>query len=135
MFKCDKCDKPFKHQTNVYRHKKESCVFLCPGTLIKVDEEKPKIPKLILKRFADIWFIRSSQSKASICARKNKSEYYKFLELKMENLDDCPICFETIEKKGVSQPNLCKHQFCLKCLFEWTKTNETCPMLENFIMQ
>lgn len=51
--------------------------------------------------------------------------------LNHENVQDgCSICLETINEP--TQPNLCNHVFCLKCIYEWTLTNETCPLCRHF---
>lgn len=42
MFKCSECNKCFKHRTNVYRHKKESCIFRssCSGSELKITKKR-----------------------------------------------------------------------------------------------
>lgn len=46
---------------------------------------------------------------------------------KIERLE-CPICLNRIEKEDICRPNHCSHMFCLKCIKEWSKVKETCPV-------
>lgn len=49
-----------------------------------------------------------------------------FLKKEISDQDlECPICSETFEKLK-STP--CKHSFCEKCIGEWLKKNNTCPL-------
>lgn len=52
-----------------------------------------------------------------------------------ENLSDsdadsekCPICFCSFGKKEVASPASCDHVFCTKCIEEWAKSKNTCPI-------
>lgn len=52
-----------------------------------------------------------------------------------ENLSDsdadsekCPICFCSFGKKEVASPATCDHVFCTKCIEEWAKSKNTCPI-------
>ncbi|MBH45081.1 MAG: hypothetical protein CMC93_00515 [Flavobacteriaceae bacterium] len=41
-------------------------------------------------------------------------------------MTECCICFEKIKNKA--KLDSCDHEFCVKCIKRWTKTNTTCPL-------
>ena len=41
--------------------------------------------------------------------------------------EKCSICLDTISKNTNKSTTACKHTFCLTCLHEHLKTNNTCP--------
>ena len=38
---------------------------------------------------------------------------------------ECPICFDNIKENHTTE---CGHHFCHKCIFEWLKKHNSCPM-------
>lgn len=42
--------------------------------------------------------------------------------------EKCPICFCSFGKKEVASPASCDHVFCTKCIEEWAKSKNTCPI-------
>lgn len=40
--------------------------------------------------------------------------------------DPCPICLGRM-KGEIGSPETCDHTFCLECILEWSKTNNSCP--------
>ena len=40
----------------------------------------------------------------------------------------CPICYEDLENDKLCYITTCNHSFHKKCLFEWLKHNNSCPM-------
>ncbi|XP_064109761.1 PHD and RING finger domain-containing protein 1-like [Macrobrachium nipponense] len=40
--------------------------------------------------------------------------------------DPCPICLGRM-KGEIGSPENCDHSFCLECILEWSKTNNSCP--------
>lgn len=44
------------------------------------------------------------------------------------NSEKCPICFCSFGKKEVASPVSCDHSFCTKCIEEWAKSKNTCPI-------
>lgn len=51
-------------------------------------------------------------------------------EIIIDNLDDCCICLETMKNKNRTTLKVltCKHVFHSKCIKEWNKINNTCPI-------
>ncbi|CAG9863845.1 unnamed protein product [Phyllotreta striolata] len=43
-------------------------------------------------------------------------------------LEKCPICLVSFKSQEIGTPQSCDHSFCLKCIQEWSKTNNTCPV-------
>lgn len=44
-----------------------------------------------------------------------------------EGEQECPICFEKIQKYGFCVTN-CNHQFCMNCMIEAMKKKKNCPL-------
>lgn len=42
--------------------------------------------------------------------------------------EKCPICFSCFGSKEVASPESCGHYFCTKCIEEWAKSKNTCPI-------
>jgi hypothetical protein len=45
-----------------------------------------------------------------------------------EDSDKCPICLVTLSEQEVGTPDSCDHIFCVRCLKEWSKSVNTCPV-------
>ena len=43
-------------------------------------------------------------------------------------MDDCPICYETVDDSTGHCTLSCKHSFHIACLTKWGKDNPSCPM-------
>ena len=43
---------------------------------------------------------------------------------------ECPICLEEIEQMYKTK---CNHNFCVGCIMEHLKKNQTCPMCREYI--
>ena len=56
----------------------------------------------------------------------NETQEHK-QEHEEEGEQECPICYEKIQKYGFCTTN-CKHTFCMKCMVEAMKKKKTCPM-------
>ncbi|XP_067931402.1 PHD and RING finger domain-containing protein 1-like [Watersipora subatra] len=39
----------------------------------------------------------------------------------------CPICLLSLSESDVGTPECCDHDFCLRCILEWSKQKNTCP--------
>lgn len=42
--------------------------------------------------------------------------------------EKCPICLASFRKQQVGSPESCDHVFCKKCIVEWSKSLNTCPL-------
>ncbi|CAF1434131.1 unnamed protein product [Adineta ricciae] len=42
--------------------------------------------------------------------------------------EQCAICMENFARQEVGIPENCEHSFCLACLIEWAKKNNSCPI-------
>ena len=40
--------------------------------------------------------------------------------------ENCPICYEPIYIKV--RPSACSHYFCLRCILEWSRFRNQCPL-------
>jgi len=68
--------------------------------------------------------------KKELNAAREKNGLIRSIPLKT-NLNiqtECSICMETYMKTDMHYINLCKHEFCRKCLNQWLKNHTTCPL-------
>lgn len=40
----------------------------------------------------------------------------------------CAICLNDLTTQEIGKPENCDHAFCLTCINEWSKNNNTCPV-------
>lgn len=106
--------------------------------------------KILLKRRRQMFLLHCSirtveelESQAKLVIRRDN--LHKFIKtlFSEKRKETCPICLDSIKDKkmedcndkidyedyftfGVASP--CNHLFCSKCLDEWSKHNETCPL-------
>lgn len=40
----------------------------------------------------------------------------------------CAICLDRIVARGMSKLESCSHEYCLTCIREWAKSNNSCPL-------
>ena len=45
---------------------------------------------------------------------------------------ECPICFELIQNSTICP---CVHHFCYKCIIDWCKINNLCPVCKEVITE
>ena len=53
----------------------------------------------------------------------------QIVEESKENSNECQICFQS----SISKVLECGHPFCEKCIQQWTRQSETCPMCRRHI--
>jgi hypothetical protein len=41
-------------------------------------------------------------------------------------MSSCPICLYNLNSKSIKLD--CSHSFCIKCIREWNKQSQTCPI-------
>jgi hypothetical protein len=46
-------------------------------------------------------------------------------------MEDCPICYESVNASTGHCTLACSHSFHISCLTRWSATNTTCPMCRN----
>ncbi|CAF1062728.1 unnamed protein product [Rotaria sordida] len=44
------------------------------------------------------------------------------------SIEQCAICMENFVAQEVGIPENCEHSFCLPCIIEWAKKNNSCPI-------
>lgn len=49
-------------------------------------------------------------------------------KIKLNNQEQCNICFENINKATLTYDLSCKHYFHINCIKEWFKQNLSCPV-------
>ena len=49
----------------------------------------------------------------------------------LEDVEDCPVCFEAIQYAETKQTTPCNHSFHTVCLQRWLHTATTCPVCRN----
>lgn len=42
--------------------------------------------------------------------------------------EKCPICLHSFREQEIGMPNICEHAFCARCIEEWSKNVQTCPI-------
>ena len=45
-----------------------------------------------------------------------------------EDIDSCPICMCRVSKQKIASVDKCKHAFCIECIENWTKKQNTCTI-------
>ncbi len=55
-------------------------------------------------------------------------------EVNKENHGECAICMEALDSSKNFAKTNCKHSFCLSCLMQSLKTNNTCPLCRTNIV-
>lgn len=50
-----------------------------------------------------------------------------------EEIPTCGICLDNVKERGVL--NSCDHAFCFECIYQWSKTSNTCPMCKARFVQ
>ncbi|CAF3722795.1 unnamed protein product [Adineta steineri] len=46
----------------------------------------------------------------------------------VSSVEQCAICMENFTQQEVGIPENCEHSFCLACIVEWAKKNNSCPI-------
>lgn len=46
----------------------------------------------------------------------------------MNSIISCTICFEELNHRKKGTLENCTHEFCFKCIFDWAKLNNSCPI-------
>jgi hypothetical protein len=50
-----------------------------------------------------------------------------------ETLEECPICYEKIQKYGFCITK-CNHQFCMDCMMNHIQNNQSCPLCRQEVL-
>ena len=67
----------------------------------------------------------------STCVKMNNKYYcYECSKNLCQNSNECPICLENIENNISTK---CNHNFCLKCIINWIKTDNKEKVLFNAV--
>lgn len=71
--------------------------------------------------------IEESEGKViDIIDPENKKALQDFLQIKLDYKEDCPLCYETINKNPVI--TACSHAFCKDCITNAINTQHKCPL-------
>jgi len=49
-------------------------------------------------------------------------------------MDDCSICFKPKNVWNGSVNLVCGHEFCVPCIFVWSRNNNSCPLCRSLII-
>ncbi|CAL8079511.1 unnamed protein product [Orchesella dallaii] len=49
-----------------------------------------------------------------------------------DGTEKCPICLQRLSDQEIGSPEMCEHQFCLRCITAWSKKVATCPIDRKF---
>ncbi|CAF1300387.1 unnamed protein product [Rotaria sp. Silwood1] len=95
-------------------------------------------PRKYLRRNEDISIGVTTRSRQREQDKKNKeSEPTESMptDQSMSNtlntttsIEQCAICMENFAAQEVGIPENCEHSFCLACIIEWAKKNNSCPI-------
>ena len=64
--------------------------------------------------FDPLAVVHATSLNAKICVNDFEYEY------------KCSICLEQLSER--TQPDGCHHDFCLECIFAWTRYSDICPL-------
>jgi SWI/SNF-related matrix-associated actin-dependent regulator of chromatin subfamily A3 len=59
---------------------------------------------------------------------ENKAILQEALRLFIENQEECPVCFDPLDKPVITH---CKHVFCRKCITKVIEIQQKCPICRN----
>lgn len=92
---------------------------------------------LIFKYFQDLCNNRNNREEHQQLTQNQVSPNENLIEeividnsVHFKDKDECSICFLTMKSKESSKLRVltCKHVFHAKCIEEWNKINNTCPI-------
>ena len=86
---------------------------------------------LVFKYFQDLCNNRNNREEHQQLTQNQVSPNENLIEeIVIDNLDECCICLERMKTKNRTTLKVltCKHVFHTKCIEEWNKINNTCPI-------
>ncbi|UJR26601.1 hypothetical protein I4U23_007921 [Adineta vaga] len=89
-------------------------------------------PRKYLRRNNDVSTGVTTRSRQREHDQKNKESESTTNDQTMSEIipstEQCAICMENFTKQEVGIPENCEHTFCLACIIEWAKKNNSCPI-------
>lgn len=72
--------------------------------------------------------IKPKKIRQNILSKLNLEPYYKCGVMPQNDVKDCIICINKIESNEYIRKLKCNHLFHKKCVDNWLKKNQNCPM-------